>query len=135
VRPGKLLDIEFKEQFAEPKTQTQRKYNRLLGDLFDTYEHLIETKEDLSFSRDELEGAGQDIVACAQGYDADDIRNAVERAEQELSDFESYVADVEDDENYIDRTVKEMMKIEKKMKFKPTLRNEIVRAAESLIED
>ena len=129
------LDIERKEQFENPTTQTQRKYNRLLEELYDTYGHLLEVKDDLSYSRDVLEGLGHDIVSSSQDGDPDDIRNAAEQIQQEVYDFESSLADVNDDELFIDKTVKEMMKIEKKMKFKPTLRNEIVRAAESMIED
>lgn len=133
------LDIERKEQFTsdskKPLNQTQRKYNRLLEELYDTYGHLLEVKDDLSYSRDSLEGLGHDIVASAQGGDPDDIRVAAEQIQQEVYDFESSLADVNDDEIFIDKTVKEMMKIEKKLKFKPTFRNDIVRAAESLIED
>ena len=134
-----LLDVERKDQFIQlgnrPLNQTQRKYNRLLDELFETYNHLLEVKDDLSFTRDEIEGCGHDIVASAQSGDPDDVRSAAERVQEQLYDFESSLEDVNDDELFIDKTVKEMMKIEKKMKFKPTLRNEIVRAAESLIED
>ena len=134
-----ILDIEVKPQFVEvgkkPLLVSQKRYNDLLERLHEDYSELLQETEELTYQKENIASYGQDVASAAQGGDIDDIRSACERIDSELYDLECALSNVDELEKSIDFSVKEMMKIEKRLKFKPLLRCEIIRTAESLIED
>jgi hypothetical protein len=133
-----ILDIEVKPQFVENGKLllvSQKRYNDLLERLHEDYSELLQETEELTYQKENIARYGDDVASSAQSGDIDDIRRSIENIDNELYDLECALSNVDELEKSIDFSVKEMMKIEKRLKFKPTQRNLIVRAAESLMEN
>ena len=111
------------------------RYNLHLENLYDNYEQLLQTIQDEQDTRQRVIDAATSIADYASQGDISAIEGSIGDVENELSDLGNAVDEIDMYEGDILRDVEKLKQLEKRLKFKPTVRPKMSREFEKLIKE
>lgn len=109
----------------------------MVEEFANTVDEYDSSKNALEDEKDELKGLAGDVVHSTEREDVDDIESSIEQFEYKVQDFRYALNEVEDNKNQVKRKLKEMQKIEKRLKLKgkKSLVKPLLKEFEDVLED
>jgi len=129
--------VDFTPQFDPdgPMTILKRQYNHSLENLYDSYEGLLQAIQDEQDARQRVIDAATSIADYASEGDIGGISNSISDVENELSDLGNAIDEIDMYEGDIVRDTESLKKIEKRLKFRPTVRPKMCREFDKLVQE